>query len=453
MPPSKPGVRVLACLGVLLSGAAIADASRMDVVQVIDLALAQNPTMAAAAAKASAKEWELKAARQEWNPTAALEAKTLYGSGSSTSFFAMQGSGDPDEALIVKASGPYASLGVTLSMPLYMQGTWAYHETPKQAAASAQYDKSQLDGDTDALALANLVFKNYLSVFEAKEEARLYGDLANSRQKVIALVRQKIAAQAAIGSDLVALLTAQAATMSELRASERKHQRELAQLRVYLGLPREAGLDMAVLPTLPSEMPKLAEIVDEALTRHPEIRAKQSEVVLSTAQLKDVEQELGPSLSVSASATTANGLKGGPFNTFYSVGVGLSLPLLDSGKNAAKVGAKNANLLESQQRLLMTQNDIAAQVRVAFDALLDTRDAVEAQQQKLEQSLYEAQATRKLQQQGASTLDQLIEQENAVLSNRILLLQAHYKAWNAYADLLKSTGQTKPPVNAIRIGS
>jgi outer membrane protein TolC len=107
--------------------------------------------------------------------------------------------------------------------------------------------------------------------------------------------------------------------------------------------------------------------------------------------------------------------------------------------------------MESKQRLLQRKNEIITEVRKAYDAVLDARDAVDAHQKKLEQTLYQEQATRRLQQTGASTLDHLLEQENVVLSSRTSLIQARYKVWNAYADLLKAAGRTKPHDSATQI--
>lgn len=448
---NSPGTLLLALVSSLLGWPAVAQELRLGLVQAIDIALTQNPTMAVAAAKVSAKQWELQAAKREWTPTASLDAKTMYGSGESVSFFAVQGPGDPEEGGVVTADGPYGSAGLSVSMPLYEKGAWLLQETPQQAKAAAEYAKSESEGDADAVAVANLIFKTYLNVLETEEVVQHYQELVTSREKAVALVKQKIAARSATASDLYPLETALATSLSDLKSAERKKQRELTYLQLYLALPKEDKLELVPLPELPEGMPKLEQIVEEALTKHPDIRIKEAEIALSDARLKEVQEEMGPSLKLSGSVTTANNLEGGGMRTFSIVGLGLNVPLLDFGKNAAKASAKSADVMESKQRLLQRKNEIITEVREAYDAVLDARDAVDAHQKKLEQTLYQEQATRRLQQTGASTLDYLLEQENMVLSSRTSLIQARYKVWNAYADLLKAAGRTKPHDSATQI--
>ncbi|HQT00508.1 MAG: hypothetical protein B7Y26_09240 [Hydrogenophilales bacterium 16-64-46] len=432
---------------------AVADTLRLDVGRTIDIALSENPAMAATAAMLSAKEWELKAASKAWSPSLSLEGKTLYGSGNSTSFFALQNTGDPVDAGAVEASGPYASLGLLFALPLYAQGEWINHETPQQAEAQAKLDKSRADGGSESLELAGQVFKNYIGVLEAGEVSRIYGELIVARARMVGVTQRKVAAQTATRTDLAALLTAQAASTSEARAAERKMRRELDQLRAYLGLQPAAEIELDTLPELPALPGKLEDMLAEAMASHPDLRVRQAEITLAEAQLKAVQNDSGPSLGVNATLFTANGLQGESSNTFYNLGLVLNVPLLDSSGNAAMIGARNASLTESRQRLLAAQYDIAQKLREAYDALLDAQDSVEAEFEKLRQSRIEEEALRKLLEKGATTLDRLVAQENLVLGNRISLIRARYKAWTAYADLLQATGQSRPSAEAIRAGA
>lgn len=449
MHPSKQLALALA----LVALPAAADTLRLDVGRAIDIALSGNPAMAATAAMLSAREWELKAAAKVWSPSLSLEGKTLYGSGNSTSFFALQGSGDPLDAGAVEASGPYASLGLLFALPLYSQGAWINHETPQQNEAKAKLEKSRADGESESLELAGQVFKNYIGALEAAEVQRVYADLMAARARMVAVTQRKVDVQAATRADLAALLTAQAASKSEARAAERKLSREYDQLRVYLGVKPADQIELETLPELPALPRQLDELMAEATASHPVLRTRQTEIQVSEAKLKAVQNEIGPSLGVNATVFTANGLQGDSNNTFYNLGLVLNVPLLDATGNAAMIGARTASLTESRQRLAAAQYDIAQKLREAYDGLLDAQDSVEAEFEKLRQSQIEEDALRKLFDKGATTLDRVVAQENLVLANRISLIRARYRAWTAYADLLQAAGQARPSAEAMRAGA
>lgn len=448
----RPG-KILPLLLALSASGAFADTLRLDVGRAIDIALSENPAMAAAAAMQSAREWELKAAAKAWSPSLSLEGKTLYGSGNSTSFFALQGTGDPADAGTVEASGPYGSLGLLFALPLYSQGAWINHEVPQQAEAQARLDKSRADGETESLELAGQVFKSYIGAFESDEVLRVYAELVAARTRMIMVMQRKIEMQTATRSDLAALLTAQAAARSEARIAERKARRERDQLRVSLGVKPDVEIELETLPELPPMPRKLEELLAEAMVSHPDLRARQTEISLAEAQLKSVQNAIGPSLGVNATVFTANGLQGEGNNTFYNLGLVLNVPLLDASGNSAMIGARSAGLSESRQRLAAARLEIAQKLREAHDALLDAQDSVEAELEKLRQSQFEEAALRKLLDKGATTLDRVVAQENQVLANRISLVRARYKAWTAYADMLQAAGLARPSAEAMRAGA
>lgn len=442
MRPSKLHCASLAILGLALAGPAWAESYRFDLSQAIDAALARNPKMAAAAAKVATKEWELLAAKKEMNPTVSLDIKTQFGHGDSTSFFALQGPGDPDENAVT-ANGPYASAALSLALPLYEKGSWRHQESAQQAQAAARYDKSKLESETDTLTLVNQVFKDYLGVQESLETIQRYQEVLDNKRKTLDLVKKKVAARVAPGSDLYRLEADIAAARGELKAAERKRDRGLNQLRLDLGLARGDAVELLPLPALPESVPDFDALLNEALANHPDLRIKASEVHLSDAQLREVQNEQSPVLALNAAMNAANDLQGSSLHAFYSVGVSLSMPLLDFGKNTAQANAQAAMLKENQQNLLLAQSELIAKVQEAHDAWLNALDDVQTAGIDLEQAQAQARDTGKLLQARASTLDLLAAEEGEVLNRRIKLIEVRYKAWSAYADLLKTTGSSR----------
>jgi outer membrane protein TolC len=452
MPPSNLRILAIALLSVTLSGSVLAENRRFDLGQAIDAALTENPKIALAAAKVATKEWELQVANKGMSPKVSLDAKTQFGTGDSTSFFALQGPGDPDENAVT-SNGPYASASLSLALPLYENGSWRTEETAQQAQAVARVDKSKFESTVDSLALANEVFKDYLGVLEIQETIPRYQSVIENKRKTLGLIKKKIAAQIAVASDAYRLEADLVAARSELKAAERKRDRILNQLRLTLGLPRGDTVELMPLPDLPEVSSDIDSMVVEALANNPDLQVKESEIRLSNAQLREVQNEHSPTVALNAAMNTANDLQGSSIHAFYSVGVSLNMPLYDSGKNSAEASAKASMLMEAKQSLLLAQNELTAKVQDAHDSWLNALDDVQSARVDMEQTLLQELATRKLLQAGSSTLDRLSAQEGEVLSKSIKLIQVRYKAWNAYAELLKTTGKTKPSFLSARAGS
>lgn len=152
-------------------------------------------------------------------------------------------------------------------------------------------------------------------------------------------------------------------------------------------LPRPAGLDDRLLGTelragLPSEL----------LTRRPDIRAAEQQLVAAEANIGAARAAFFPSISLTGSVGVASGDLGGLFTDgrfAWTLAGQLLAPIFDGGRNRANLDGARV-----QQRLAVTQYEQAIQVafREVADALAGRATLVE--QSRAQQAQIDAESAR-----------------------------------------------------------
>ncbi len=441
-----PARRLLLVLVLMLGTFPNASEARdLDLENAIKTALAESPTMEAAAASISAKESELTGAKRWARPTVSLDTRALGGGGDATSFIAVQGGDDPEDPR--RRGGVYGGYvfgGLNLAMPLYDNGAWLMQESPGEAQAAAEYDKARSEKDVQANDLANKVMQSFLAVVEADEVSALQRELYQSRLEQLEITKEKVAAKAVSPTEEYALETAIASNLADLRAAERKRERESAQLRLLMGMARDVKLELESVPEQVPHLPPVNTLVDQAHKLQPQVRVKESDVALATAQLEQARGELKPSLFLVGNAALANDLERDEINDFYAGGVNLSMTLLDFGQGSARTQAKTYEVLESRESLQVLADTITYDVYSAYDAVEDAREKILSKTKKLEQAQYEESAVKAKREERLASLDEVLAKENDTLSVRLELIEARYQAWTAYSDLHEAIGATYP---------
>lgn len=241
-------------------------------------------------------------------------------------------------------------------------------------AARAQLLASQAARDTLRLSVASLVVQGWLALRALDEQIDATRLVLKTREDGVRLVRLRL--QAGTTSRLEAeqadILRADAA----LQLRELQRQRALAQSQLAL-LTADAALELApgALRNAALPEPPPPGLPSALLERRPDVRAAEQQLVAANAQIGIARAAMFPSISLTGalgheSVELADLLKAPA--RLWSLGVGLSLPLFDGGRRAARVDQAGARQREA---VAAYQGAVASAFRDVADALAALRAA------------------------------------------------------------------------------
>ncbi len=201
-------------------------------------------------------------------------------------------------------------------------------------------------------------------------------------------------------------------------------------------------------PTLPPGLPS------ELLTRRPDIRAAEQQLIAANAQIGASEALLYPQITISgfagAESSKISGEKLGPYGVFSALPA-ITLPIFNAGRLEANVDYNEARAKEAA---LLYQQTLQQAFREGSDALIDLRKRQEFRQQQelLVQALLDAGQIANLRYKGGvSSYLEVLDTERQLFDAEIALVQAKRDESLSVIQLNKALGggwQTDPPATA-----
>ncbi|MFM9836144.1 MAG: efflux transporter outer membrane subunit [Methylophilaceae bacterium] len=248
---------------------------------------------------------------------------------------------------------------------------WGRIKRAKEAASAGALG-ARFGKDTVELSLLGLVSSNYLQLRGLDAQIAVTQDNQKSRNESLALTKRRLAGGVASALEVsqaevaVSNLEAQQIELTRLRALT------LHQLQVLTGvldLQLEAG-DIRQLP-MPPVPP--AGLPSALLENRPDIRQAEQTLIAENANIGIAKAAMYPSISLTGSlgmesALLKNLLKSGA--SIWSLGLGLDLPIFDSGKRQSRVDQSSA---KQKQALAQYQAAIQNAFKEVNDALINRR--------------------------------------------------------------------------------
>ena len=248
---------------------------------------------------------------------------------------------------------------------------WGKIKRAKEAASASALG-SRYAKDTVELSLLGLVSSNYLQLRGLDAQIAVTQDNQKSRSESLALTKRRLAGGVASALEVsqaevsVSNLDAQIIELTRLRALT---QHQLAVLTGALDLQLEASdiRNLPLPPTPPAGLPSAL------LENRPDIREAEQNLVAQNANIGIAKAAMYPSISLTGglgleSAMLKNLLKSGA--SIWTLGLGLDLPIFDSGKRQSKVDQATA---QQKQALAQYQAAIQNAFREVNDALSNRR--------------------------------------------------------------------------------
>ena len=293
-----------------------------------------------------------------------------------------------------------------------------------------------------ALTLTGATTQGYFSLRSLDAQITITRETLTLRQQYEDLVRQRVAG--GIASDLDLNLAQGAKADAAVQLQDLVRLRELVehQLGVLTGrldLTVPAG-DLRNLPVPPSPPPGLPSTL---LTRRPDIRQAEQNLIATNAQIGIAKADLFPLLSLTGSLGSQSSalatLLSSPAG-IWSVGAAVAIPLFDSGRRDARVDAAAAR---EQQALGSYQKAVEAAFREVADALTNLQQSA-ASEQDLSRRLAAARnalgLSRMRYEAGYSGYLEFLDAQRTENDAELAVLRNRQASLSAHVDLLKAIG-------------
>ena len=267
------------------------------------------------------------------------------------------------------------SFGLSTSYELDFWGK--VRRAKESATANAMATRNAKE--TVALSLVGLVASNYLQLRGLEAQIAMTKGNQLSRIEALKLNQRRMAGGVASSLEVsqaevsVTNLEAQLIELNRLRAIS------LHQLAVLTGV-LDLQLDTADLRTLPVPPTPPAGLPSALLENRPDIRQAEQNLVAENAKIGIAKAAMYPTISLTGffggeSLELGNILKTGA--RIWTFGLGLDLPIFDSGKREARLEQANAR---QKQALAQYQTAIQNAFREINDALVTRRLNAEREQ-------------------------------------------------------------------------
>lgn len=309
-------------------------------------------------------------------------------------------------------------------------------------AARSQLLASEAARDTVRLTIAGAVAQAWFALRSLDEQLVTQRATVRSREETARVVGQRLGGGAASRLDAEQAEVQRADAALLLRELQRQRQVVQSQLALLVGEPgwtvAESPLGAQAVPPQPP-----AGLPSTLLERRPDIRRAEELLVAANAQIGIARAAMYPSLSLTGAfgfeSTALGELLSAPAR-FWSAGVGLSLPLFDGGRNAARVdaaGARQREAVAAYQLAVSTAfkevADALANLRAARESQADAeaRSAAAERALKLAQARFEA---------GYSGSLERLESERSAAAAALEVVRNRERQLAATVDLMKALG-------------
>ena len=345
----------------------------------VELALAQNLDLQAAAARLELAAADARTAASALSPT--LQA-SYSGSRRKQNFIGFPIPGSEDRVLSTIFTNHGTSLDTVWEVDL-----WGRLRSSEQAAL-ADLQRAGADLRGAQLSLAGQTAKTWFAIAEARQQVLLSEVTVESFRESVELVQQRYEAGVRPALDLrLALLNL---SNAEAQLVERRRQLDASLRQLDLLLAQYASGDVtppAELPGMPRPVP--GGVPADLVARRPDLAAAERQVAASHARLRVARRELLPNISLTANTGTATNallsLLNGDFGV-WGIVANLVAPLWQGGRLRANIDRAEAQVAEVLANYVNTALAAYSEVETTLAAEEYLADRVSHLETSVEQS-------------------------------------------------------------------
>ena len=401
--------------------------------QAVQIGLRENLMARAARSDIDTAAAETRIARSQMRPQ--MSANTYLALGDANNILYTAGNVMPQNYLSVPSQG-FADQNVTLMVPLYTSG-----RLENAVRAASQRERAVISDAGGVQAdIALRIKEAYYHVLLAAEIINTAQGRVEASAELVKNMQALFTAGKGLESSVRRVEAEQADAQRALTTARNTSAKAMLDLKAAMGIRLDSSITLNDALTFAPLTGDLRVQMTDAAKLRPELQAARARALAARAQTRSMRGAQGPQV---AGMAMADGFTSHPQGTRegYTVGVVLSLPLIDGGQRRAETAQARAR----QERAESETRDLELRVSVEVQqAWLDASTAAEnyrAAQSALQaaQSAYDVTALRVQNQKGL-----LVEQLDALASltqARGNVAQALYDHSLAAARLQRAVGR------------
>jgi multidrug efflux system outer membrane protein len=310
-------------------------------------------------------------------------------------------------------------------------------ESARAQALSTRYAK-----DTVALSLSSQVVNNYLLLRSLESQIKVAQDSLKSREESLALTKRRLEGGVASALDVHQAEVATSTLKAQLAELSRMRSISLHQLAVLTGkLDLDvATADLNALPVPPVPPVGLPSSLMEA---RPDIRQAEQQMIAADANIGVAKAALYPTISLTA-GFGGESLQLKDLLTsaarIWTGGVGLTLPIFDSGRLRSRVDQASA---VQKQAFASYEGSIRNAFREVNDALVNLRQHSEreaALNQSQEAARKALQVSENRYKSGYSAYLDVLDAQRVYNDTALAFIQSRQARLTATVELFKALG-------------
>lgn len=397
----------------------------LDLMQVANLALCNNPQTQAAWINTKIAAAQLGVSRGAYLPTLDLLAL-----------------GQRDYANPNPQGGPpttQTETNVSLSLQyllLDFGGRGARVESDKQALIAADFSQ-----DAEIQSVLFAAIQDYYDLLAAQEAVTASRESVRSSQAAYAAVARHTAGTATISDVLQAktALSQALLTLTQVRGALTTAHGTLANI---MGLPADAGFTIERLASAPLDAiakATLKQLIARAVAARPDLAAAQAEIKSARAGVSVAQSAGLPTLSMFATPQYMHSATlGAQHETLY--GLNLSVPLFSGFATTYQVHLAKAELESAVTQRKQIRNQVSLDVFQAYTALITSDHALAAAEDLLQSAQASAQVAIGRYQAGVGDILDVLNADAALVSAQTHEIQNRYNLYITRASLAKAIG-------------
>ncbi len=311
-------------------------------------------------------------------------------------------------------------------------------------AARAQSLASHYAKDVVTLTLAGLTSQAYFSLRSLEAQIAVARETLATRDETLDMVRKRVQGGIASGLEASQAEVARADAATQLKDLQRQrslaeHQLGTLTGRLDLALPASSNALLA-LPTPPTPRTGLPSAL---LERRPDIRQAEQQLVSANAQIGVARAAMLPTISLTGSyggesQALARLLESG--SRIWSIGFGLTLPIFDWGRLAARSDAAEAR---ARQALAAYQKAAETAFREVADALTNVEQAAASERDLQDRAASARNALRLARlryEAGYSAYLEVLDAQRSANEAELAVVRNRQTRLSASVDLMKALG-------------
>jgi outer membrane protein TolC len=417
-------------------------APALTLAEAVDLALRQNPAIRRAGAGQEAAGARLREARAGWLPRLDVSERFVNGNNPVFVFGTLleQGRFTASNFALdaLNAPDPVTNFRTSLDATVAIFDQFRTRTRTEQARLDVEGASAEREATEQRLRFE--VLRAYFGVLVAEASKGVVDEAVRSAEADKTRLADMFETGLVVASEVLAV---------EVQLAEYRQQQiqaagdvavAYATLYTTLGIPEEPAARLtSALPENAFEMPELAELAGEALSRRPDYRQRQFELRAREEGVRGARGEYLPRVDAFASL----GNSGDKFvngSGDYTVGVSLTVGLFDAGR-AARVDQARAAREFADAELQAMRDAIRLEVVRAYQDFVAARARLEVAAKAIAQADETLRIVRDRHGAGLTTITEVLRAQTALVRARMNLVATRYQHAIGYGQVLVATGK------------